>query len=111
MLDSQEHAEQIDADVLHKLVGADLGKVFSGRDAGVGKHDVEAAVAVDGVVDDGFDGAFVGGVEGVDVHFCGGVEGGYFFGVRGQVFGGDVAEVDCAGLVGGEEVGGCAADA
>jgi len=53
----------------------------------------------------------VGGVEGVRVDGCGGVEGVEFAGVGGQVGGGDVAEVDCVGLVGGEEVGCCAADA
>jgi hypothetical protein len=66
---------------------------------------------VDGFLDDGFDGGFVGGVEGAGVDVDGGVEGVEFARVRVEVGGGEVAEVDCAGAVAGELVGRGATDA
>ena len=48
---------------------------MSAEDARVGEHDVQTAVLGDCVVDDGFDGGFVGGVELARVDVDGGVEG------------------------------------
>ena len=80
-------------------------------DAGVGEHDVETAVAGYGVFADGFYGGLGGCVEGVGVDVDGGEEGVEFARVGGEVGGGEVAEVDRVGGVGGEDVGGGSTDA
>jgi hypothetical protein len=56
-------------------------------------------------------GGFVRGVEGAGVDGDAGVEGGEFARVQGEVGGGEVAEVDYAGAVACELVGGGATDA
>jgi hypothetical protein len=84
---------------------------MSSHDPGIGEEYIQSTIFLDSFVDDGLYGGFVGGVElpGVDVD--GGVEGAEFVGVGGEVGVVVVAEVDGAGAVAGELVGGGAADA
>jgi len=111
VFDADEDAEEVDAHICHEVLRAGIFEVARGRDAGVGEHDVETAVAGYGVVADGFHGGLGRGIEGVGVDVYGGEEGVEFAGVGGEVGGGEVAEVDCVGGVGGEDVGGGSSDA
>lgn len=66
VLGAEEDAQRVDTHGLHEAVGGDL--VVGRRcadDAGVGEHDVEAAVGCDGFFADGFHGCFVADVEGL----------------------------------------------
>jgi len=111
VLDAHEDAEQVHPHIRHEGLRAGIFEVARRRDAGIGEHDVEAAVAGDGVFADGLHGGLGGGIEGVGVDVDGGEEGVEFAGVGGEVGVGEVAEVDCVGGVGGEDVGGGSTDA
>jgi hypothetical protein len=84
---------------------------FAAGDAGVGEEDVETSVGVEGFLHHSLHGGFVGGVEGARVDVDGGVEGVKLALMLREVGGGEVADVDCAGAVARELVGGGAADA
>ena len=110
--DGGHEPERVDPHRLHELVGVDLGEDGHGPDdAGVGKEDVEAAVAGQGVADHLLDGGLVGGVELARVHVYGGPGGRDVGLVGGQVGIIVVTDVDGPCPVLGELVGGSAADA
>jgi len=112
VFDGQEDGENIRVQGLFERVHVDVGEVLVRPDgAGVGEENVQPLVGGERVPDDGFYGGLVGGVEDAGVCCNGGVEGGEFAGVGGEVGGVEVAEVDGEGEVGGELVGGGAADA
>lgn len=104
--------ERVHPQDLHEILGRHVGEQGVGaRDAGVGEDDVQAAVAAQGVVDDGLDGGLVGGVEAAGVDGAGRVAGAHVALVAGEEGVVKVADVDGAGAVLGVLVGGGAADA
>ena len=112
MLDGKEDGEGVCAEDGHEVVAGRVGEAFRGaRDARVGEHDVQPAVLGEGFVDDGFQRGLVGGIEAARVHFDAGVEGLQFADVDGEVLICEVANVDCAGAIVGELMGGGASDA
>jgi hypothetical protein len=96
---------------IHETCAVFFPEDFTAADACIGEEDIEARVCVHGFLDNGLYGGFVRGVEGAGVDGDAGVEGGEFARVQGEVSGGEVAEIDCAGAVACELVGGGAADA
>lgn len=75
MFYTHEHAEEVYAHILHEILSALVFEVAAGRYAGVGEHDVEAAVSFEGFLAEGGDIGFGGRVEGLCVDFGSGVEG------------------------------------
>jgi hypothetical protein len=102
---SEENRKRVCFEHLHEVVGGFFPEDGARGDAGVGEEDVEAAVCVESVLHDGFDGGFFRGVEGAGVDGDVGVEGCELARVQVKVRRGEVAEVDCFGAVAGELVG------
>lgn len=95
---------------IHEILGANVGEDDVGAgDARVGEEDVEAAVALHCVVDDGLDLCFIRGIELARVDVDAGVQLCDFLLVSLEVGGVEVADVNglCAAL--GVLVGGCSA--
>lgn len=104
--------ERVGPEDRHELV---VGKVrkddIAARHAGIGKEDVEAAVAAQRVVHDGLDLSVVGGVEAASMDVDGGKGGLELAAVRLEVAVVKVAEVESPRTTLGKLVGGGAADA
>lgn len=72
MFYGEEDAEDVCVECLQEGVRGDGEERGVGADdAGVGEEDVETTVALDRVVDDGFQRGFVAGVEAAGVDICG----------------------------------------
>lgn len=66
--------ESIDAHRPHEAVRLGIKQVLAVGDAGIGKHDVEAAIQLQRLLDDALDRGLVGGVEAPRVHLDGRIQ-------------------------------------
>ena len=110
MFRAQKRTQQISPDDTHEVLSPQVLERRGPDDAGVGEHDVHAAVRVQRGVDHVLDGVLVCGIEFLCVYRDGGVVLLELALVCREVFSLVVEEVEGAGAIGGEEVGGGATD-
>lgn len=96
---------------MHEARAVFFPEYFAAGDARVGEEDVEPPVGGDGFLHDGGHGGFVGGIKGTRVDIDAGVESSELALVLREVGRGEVADVDGAGAVARELVGGGPANA